>query len=153
MGISVGSQGLSRVMDELFADLKGDFVFNYLDDLIVYSGSVQEHAAHLRVVLQRLQEAWFTLNPDKITVGAVEIKYLGYLLSSCGIRVLLDRVAAIQTYPRSTHLRTLRRFFGMTAFYARFIPNYSRRAGVLHALKKKGAKFVGMRSIKLRLVP
>ena len=53
----MGSQGLSRVIDELFADLKGDFVFNYLDDLIVYSRSVQEPAAHVRVVLQRLQEA------------------------------------------------------------------------------------------------
>jgi len=53
MGISVGSQGLSRVIDELFADLKGNFVFNYLDDLIVYSRTVQEHAAHVCVVLQR----------------------------------------------------------------------------------------------------
>ena len=115
---------------------------NYPDDLIVYSHSMQEHAAHVRVVLQRLQDAGFTLNPDKITIGAVEIKYLGHLLSSCGISVLPDRVAAIQTYPRPTNLRTLRRFIGMTAFYARFIPDYSRRAAVLHALKKKGARFV-----------
>jgi hypothetical protein len=129
-------------MDELFADLKGEFVFNYLDDLIVYSGSVEEHATHLRVVLRRLQEAGFTLNPDKITIGTVEIKYLGHILSSRGIRVLLDRVAAIHAYPRSTNLRALRRFIGMTTFYARFIPNYSNHAAVLHALKKKGAKFV-----------
>ena len=141
MGISVGSQGLSRVIDELFADLKGKFVFNYLDDLIVYSGSEEEHANHLRVVLRRLQEAGFTLNPEKITIGAVEIQYLGHLLSSRGIRVLPDRVAAIRAYPRPANLRALRRFNGMTAFYARFIPNYSHRAAVLHALKKKGVKF------------
>ena len=53
MGISVGSQGQSRVIDVLFTDLKGKFVFNYLDDLIDYSCPVQEHAAHVRVVLQR----------------------------------------------------------------------------------------------------
>ena len=52
IGISVGSQGLSRVIDELFADLNGNFVFNYLDDLIVYSRSVEEHSAHVRIVLQ-----------------------------------------------------------------------------------------------------
>ena len=115
---------------------------NYPDDLIVYFRSMQQHAAHVHVVLQRLQDAGFTLNPDKITIGAVEIKYLGHLLSSRGISVLPDRVAAIQTYPRPTNLRTLKRFIGMTAFYARFIPDYSRRAAVLHALKKKGARFV-----------
>ena len=136
MGISVGSQGFSRVMDDLFADLKGEFVFNYLDDLIVYSGSVEKHAAQLRVVLPRLQEAGFTLNPDKITIGAVEIKYLGHLLSSRGNHVLPDRVAAIRAYPCPTNLRTLRRTIGKTAFYARFIRNYSRRAAALHAFKK-----------------
>ena len=52
MGISVGSQVLSRVVDEVFADLKGRFVFSYLDDLVVYSCSVEEHVAHVRTVLQ-----------------------------------------------------------------------------------------------------
>jgi hypothetical protein len=74
MGISVGSQGLSRVIDELFADLKGNGVFNFLDDLVVYSASVEEHLSHVREVLRRLQEAGFTLNPDKVTLGATEIK-------------------------------------------------------------------------------
>ena len=82
MGISVGSQGLSRVVDELFADLKSDFVFNYLDELIVYSRSLEEHAKHVRVVLDRLQSAGFTVNFDKVTIAATEIKYLGHLLSS-----------------------------------------------------------------------
>jgi hypothetical protein len=54
MGISVGIQGLSRVIDELFADINGNFIFNYLDDLIVYSRSVEEHSTHVRIVLQRL---------------------------------------------------------------------------------------------------
>ena len=141
MGISVGSQGLTRVIDELFADLKGSFVFNYLDDLVVYSPSVKEHAKHVRIVLQRLQDAGFTLNPEKITIGASEIKYLGHSLSSRGIRVLPDRVAAIKEYPRPANLRALRRFIGMAGFYARFIPDFSKRAAVLHALKKKGVKF------------
>jgi hypothetical protein len=57
MGVSVGSQGLSRVVDELFSDIKGKFVFNFLDDLAVYSGSLAEHANHVRIVLAKLQEA------------------------------------------------------------------------------------------------
>ena len=106
----MGSQGLTRIIYELFADLKGNFVFNYLDDLIVYSRSVKEHAAHVRVVLQRLKDAGFNLYPDKIVIEATGFKYLGHLLSSRGISVLPDRVAAIKAYIRSTNLRTLKRF-------------------------------------------
>ena len=73
MGISVGSQGLSRVVDELFTDQKNDFVFNYLDDLIIYSRSLEEHARHVRIVLNKLQDAGFTLNFDKVTFAAGEI--------------------------------------------------------------------------------
>jgi hypothetical protein len=96
MEISVGSQGLTRVIDELFSEEKGNFVFNYLDDLVVYSRSMHEQADHLRVVLSKLQEIGFTLNPDKITRAAPEIKYLGPLLSARGIRVLPDRTQVIQ---------------------------------------------------------
>jgi hypothetical protein len=140
MGISVGTQGLSGII-ELFADLKGKWVFNYLDYLVVYSPSIEEHVLHLREVLGRLQGAGFTLNPEKITLGATEMKYLGHMLSSRGVKVLPDRVAAIQRYPRPVNLRTLRRFVGMVGFYARFIPEFARRAAPLHGLKK-GVPFV-----------
>jgi hypothetical protein len=82
MGISVGCQGLLRVIDELFADLKGEYVFNFLDDLVIYYASVEELACHLREVLGRLQRAGFTLDPDKVTLGCTEIKYLGHLVSA-----------------------------------------------------------------------
>jgi hypothetical protein len=54
IGISIGCQGLSHVVDNLFADLKREYMFNYLDDLVVYSVSISEHQVHLREVLGRL---------------------------------------------------------------------------------------------------
>jgi hypothetical protein len=142
MGVSVGSQGLSRVVDQLFGDIKGKFVFNFLDDLVVYSKSLAEHTNHVRMVLNKLREAGFTLNPEKVTLAAREIQYLGHLISAEGIRVLPDRIDTIRKFPRPVNLRSVRRFLGMVGFYARFIPNYSRQAEPLHALKRKGAKFV-----------
>jgi hypothetical protein len=142
MGISVGCQGLSRVIDELFSDLKGRFVFSFLDDLVVYSSSREEHAGHVREVLTRLQAAGFTLNPDKVVLGASEIKYLGHSLLARGVRVLPDQVTAIRQYPKLSNLRALRRFMGMVGFNARFIPGYADAAVVLHALKKKGVPFI-----------
>jgi len=142
MGISVGRQGLSRVVDEVFAELKGRFVFNFMDDLVVYSPSIEQQRAHLREVLHRLQQGRFTLNPDKVVFGASEIKYLGHLISARGVSILPDRVDAIRRYPAATNLRGLRRFMGMVGFYARFIPGYSDIAVVLHSLKRKGVPFV-----------
>jgi len=88
-------------------------VFNFLDDLVVYSRSAAEHEGHVREVLRRLQSAGFTLNPDKVMFGVAEIKYLGHVLSSRGIKVLPDRVTAIKNYPRPSNLRALRRFLSM----------------------------------------
>jgi len=97
-------------------------MFNFLDDLVVYSSSAEEHVGHLREVLGRLQESGFTLNPDKGVLGASEIKYLGHLLSVQGVKILPERFTAIQKYPSPTNLRSSRRFIGMVGFYACFIP-------------------------------
>jgi len=112
----VGCQGLSRVLDNFFAYLKGQSVTNFLDDLVVYSPSGEEDLAHVREVLGSFQQTGFTLNPDKVTLGAIELMYLGHLLSSRGIRILPDRVAVIQSYPRPASMRALRRFIGMVGF-------------------------------------
>jgi len=141
MGISVGCQGLSRVVDELFADLKWEYVFNFLDDLVVYSASSEQHVGHVREVLRRLQQFGFTLNSEKMVLGAYEIKYLGHLLSARGVKILPDRVKAIQQYSSPTISRSLRRFCGMVGYYARFIPGYADIVAVLHELKKKGVAF------------
>jgi len=144
MGISVGCQGLSRVIDEMFADLKGRYIFSFVDDLVVYSASLKEHREHVREVLRRLQRGGFTLNPEKVVFKANQIKYLGHLISSRGVSILPDRVQAIEQYPTPTNLRGLRRILGMAGFYARFIPRYSDVAVALHNLTKKGCPLYGV---------
>ena len=141
MGISIGCQGLGRVVDNFFADLKGKYVFNYLDDLVVYSASIVEHQEHLREVLARLRSAGFTLNKEKIVLGASEIKYLGHYLSCRGIRVIPGRIEAIKQYPCPRNLHSVRLFLGMASFYAPFIPEFSLRAALLHGLKGQGIQF------------
>jgi hypothetical protein len=96
MGISMDCQGLSHVVDNLFADLKGKYVFHHLDDLVVYLASISEHQVHLKEVLGRLQSAGFILNKEEILLGASEVKYLGHYLSSRIIRVIPDRGEAIR---------------------------------------------------------
>jgi hypothetical protein len=120
MGISVGCQVLSRVVDSLFGDLKNKYVYNFMDDLIVYSSSVQEHLGHLREVLGRLQKAGFTLNREKVHFAQSEIKFLGHSLSGDGIKILPERVKAIEQFPSPRNLKAVRPFLGMVGFYASF---------------------------------
>ena len=75
---------------------------------MVYSRSVNVHMENVSGVLQRLQEAGINLKPDKMTIRASEIKYLGHSLSTRGITVLPERVEAIKAYTRPTTLRKLR---------------------------------------------
>jgi hypothetical protein len=142
MGISVGCQVLSRVVDSLFGDLKHQFVYNFMDDLVVYSRSYAEHLGHLKEIFTRLERAGFTLNREKLHLAQSEIAFLGHAVSAQGVKVLGERVEAIRNFPPPKNLRGVRRFLGMAGFYARFVPQFSQIAEPLHHLKRKNVKFV-----------
>lgn len=88
MGISVGCQVLSRVVDTLFGDLRQKFVCNFMDDLVVYSRSFTEHLGHLAEGLKMLERARFTLNPDKLWLTQSEISFMRHLVLSHGVKIL-----------------------------------------------------------------
>jgi hypothetical protein len=142
MGISVGCQVLSPVVDSLFGDLKHKFVYNFMDDLVVYSGSFPEHLEHLKEIFAKLANAGFTLNRDKLYLAQQEISFLGNSVSAKGIKVLPERVEAIKKFLPPKNLKAVSRFLGMAGFCARFIDRFSPIAEPLHALKRKNAKFV-----------
>jgi hypothetical protein len=110
-------------VDNFFGDLKGEYVFNYLDDLVVYSASISEYQGHLTEVLDRLRAAGFTLN-NEIVLGASEIKYRGHYLSSRGIRAIPDMVEPIRQFTRPRNLRSSWRCLWMVSVYARFTPEF-----------------------------
>jgi hypothetical protein len=82
MGVSIGCQTLSRVLDTLFGGLKGKFLYNFMDDLVVYSTSFSEHLNQLREIFVRLERAGFVLNRDKLHLVQREISFLGHSLSA-----------------------------------------------------------------------
>jgi hypothetical protein len=126
MGVSVGCQELSRVVDILFGDLKGKPVYNFMDHLVVYCSSFDEHLAHLREIFARLEKAGFTLNQEKLYLAQQEITILGHLVSPQGIRIFPELVEAIRKFPSPKNLKVVRKFLGMAGFYGRFIDCYPR---------------------------
>jgi hypothetical protein len=113
LGISVGCQVLSRVVDKLFGGLKQKFVYNFMDDPVVYSRSLPEHLGHFAEVFKRLEKAGFSLNPDNLRLGQAEIALIWHLVSGQGVKILPERVEATWTFPYPKNLKGVRRFLGM----------------------------------------
>ena len=100
-----------------------DFVFVYLDDILVSSTSAEQHILHLREVFRRLSTHGLAINVSKCQFGATTIDYLGHQITSQGAIPLPAKVEAIRTFARPTTIKGLQQFVGMLNFYHRFVPN------------------------------
>ena len=119
-----------------------DFVAVYLDDVIVFSQSLQAHLEHLTKVFDCLKAANLKLNPKKCKFMSVEVEYLGHIVTPQGLRPNERNLDAVKEFPVPTNVRHLRQFLGLTSHYQRFILNYAKTAQPLYNLTKHGTPFV-----------
>jgi hypothetical protein len=91
-GLTIGAQVLSRLLDQVFQDLKFDFVYHYLDDVVIYSESFEAHLEHVQLALDRLRMARLTVKPEKVVFATQEISFLGHLVSPAGVRMTIPNV-------------------------------------------------------------
>ena len=141
-GISQGSSVCSRLLEKIFHDIKFKFVYHYLDDIVIYSESMDQHLHHLREVLSRLKKAGLTVNPSKVNFAVKQFSFLGHIVSADGkVSIDPERTRAIREFlpPRDT--KGIARFLGMINYFHKYIPHLADIAAPLNALRKKGAKF------------
>ncbi|XP_065908993.1 uncharacterized protein [Dysidea avara] len=132
---------MQRVLSGLQTSSTVEFVSVYLDDVIVFSETLQDHIKHLRAVFDRLRKAGLMLNPSKCKLLSKEVEYLGHIVTPCGLQPNNRNLEAVRNFPQPTTLKQLRQFLGLTSYYRRFIPGYAKVAHPLHALTRKGAVF------------
>ena len=114
----------------------------YLDDILVMGRTFQEHLSNLREVFDLwLRMAGLKLKPKKCHLVKQEVKYLGYVVSNAGVCADLDKVRAVQDFPRPQNPKQLRSFLGLASYYRGFIPKFSQVAAPLYALTKKDAPY------------
>nr|CAB3249677.1 uncharacterized protein zf(cchc)-26 [Phallusia mammillata] len=123
-GLKNAAQAFQRLMDTVCQSL--DFVFVYLDDILVASKSLSEHYDHLKRLFKQLSDHGLVINLGKCKFGVSQIDFLGHRVDSTGARPLPNKVEAIQTFPRPTTVKGLQEFAGMVNFYHRFIPGAAR---------------------------
>jgi hypothetical protein len=101
------------------------FVLAYVDDILVYSRTFEEHLHHLDIVIGKLTHAGFTLNITKCKFCIREIKFLGHVISQAGVAADPARIEDILNYPSPRNQKQLRQFLGTCNFHNRFIVKYS----------------------------
>jgi hypothetical protein len=128
-------------LDQFFSDDKFRFVFHYLDDLVIYSDSFQQHLQHLREIFTRLRKAGLSLNPAKVKFASPQLSFLGHIVSSSGLSVDPNRTEAIRNFPSPQDAKGIARFIGMVNYFNKFIPHFAKRAATLNLLRRKEVKF------------
>ena len=128
-GLRNAAQTFQRFIDDVCRDL--DFVFVYLDDILIASSSLTEHLLHLRTLFERLSSHGLVINPTKCEFGKPEVNFLSHTINAYDIRPHLTRVEAVRTFPVPQDKRALHQFVGLVNYYHRFVP---RCAAILQPL-------------------
>jgi hypothetical protein len=117
------------------------FVVVFIDDILIYSKNLEDHARHLHIVLQRLRDHRLYAKFFKCEFWLDTVKFLGHTISSNGISVDPSKVQEILDWKPPTSVHQIRSFLGLAGYYRRFIPDFSRIAKPMTELLKKGVKF------------
>ena len=126
-----------RLMNQLFSGNIWNFVFVYLDDLLIVSRSFQEYLEHVEKVLTRLEEAGLRLKPSKCAFAQEKVEYLGHTLSASGVSPNDNKVQAVRNFPTPQCCKDVKGFLGLVNFYRRHVPNLAAVARPLTALTRK----------------
>ncbi|GBG80016.1 hypothetical protein CBR_g30277 [Chara braunii] len=130
-GITNAPATFQTAMNDIVRDILEEYVLVYLDDILVYSRTLEDHLRHLRDVLQRLRKHDLYAKLSKCRFAQRKVDFLGHHVSDQGLHKDDAKITAIAEWPVSTSAKQLRSFLGFTSYYSNFIQGYARYSYVL----------------------
>jgi len=140
-GLTNAPAAFMRLMNEVFHDYLDKFVIIFIDDILVYSRSQEEHYYHLQKVLERLREQPLYAKFSKCKVWQRDIGFLGHRVSEQGVTVDPKKIAAIQDWPQPTNVTEVKSFLGLPKYYRKFVKGFSSINKPLTRLTSKSVPF------------
>jgi hypothetical protein len=125
-GLTNAPAHFTYLMNSVFMPELDKFVVVFIDDILIYSKSKEEHATHLRVVLTRLREHKLYAKFSKCEFWLDRVPFLGHILSAEGVAVDPSKVKDILEWKPPTTVHLVRSFLGMAGYYRRFIPDFQK---------------------------
>lgn len=141
-GLKNSPSTFQRLMNNVLMGLQGLKCFVYLDDIVIYGNSLQDHNNKLREVFYRLAQHNLKLQPDKCEFLKTEVMYLGHLITQDGVKPDPRKIEAVKNYPIPKNPKDIKGFLGLAGYYRRFINNFSKLSQPLTKLLKKDEPFV-----------
>ena len=139
-GLKNAPSTFQRVMDNIFREFINKFVFIYMDDLIIFSKSLNEHIQHLTLIFKKLREFNLKIQPDKSEFLRKDVEFLGHIITPSGIKPNPSKLKAIEKFPIPKTPKEIKSFLGLVGYYRRFISNFSKIVSPLTKCLKKGSK-------------
>lgn len=136
-GLNNAPATFQRLMQFVFHGMLFEEVLIYLDDIITFSTTFEEHLERLERTFQRIREAGLKLKPKKCHIAKEEVEFLGYLVSDKGVRPDPNKVAPVMNFPRPRDVSQVRSFMGICSYYRRFIRDFAKIAEPLIALTRR----------------
>ena len=140
-GLNSSPGYFQAAMTEVLADILWVNCCVYIDDILIFTETYEEHIEALDQVLTRLRRANLKIKLSKCEFAKTQLHYLGHVVNSQGLKPDPKKVEAVRSWDSPSCVKELEQFLGTANYYAKFIPDFSHTAAPLFALKKKKAKW------------
>ena len=136
-GLCNGPASFQAYINDTLREYLDIFCTAYLDDILIYSDSLEEHQGHVRIILDRLRQAGLQVDITKCEFHTKQVAYLGLIITDKGVRMDPSKIETIVNWPIPRNVKDVQSFLGFANFYRRFIENYSVMTQNLTRLTKK----------------
>ena len=140
-GLTNAPAAFMDLMNRVLQPYLDRFVIVFIDDILVYSGSSEEHSEHLRIVLQTLRERQLYAKLSKCQFWLDKVAFLGHVISADGVSVDPQKIEAVVNWKPPKNVSEVRSFLGLAGYYRKFVEGFSKIAAPLTKLTRKDVKY------------